>query len=125
MRRKTRGPESLGLEVLKTKGSIDETVELSKSEIRRQKKEKRRKEWEEFNQMKPGVGYEDPEEVAAINKTMSQMGDYKLKTSSNYIVSDQQRMSTDKKRRELLICRNNVSVYWRGEGGGEIGGNLV
>ena len=118
MRRKTRGPESLGLEVLKTKGSIDETVELSKSEIRRQKKEKRRKEWEKFNQTKPGVGYEDPEEVAAINKAMSQMGDCKLKTSSDYIVSDQQRMSTDKKRRELLvlICRNNVSVYWRGGG---------
>ena len=57
MRHKTRGPESLGLEVLQTKGSIDETVELSKSEIRRQKKEKRRKEWEEFNQTKPGVGY--------------------------------------------------------------------
>ena len=57
MRRKTRGPESLGLEVLKTKGSIDKTVELSKSEIRRQKKEKRRKEWEEFNQTKPWVGY--------------------------------------------------------------------
>ena len=55
MRRKTRRPDSLGLEVLKTKGSIDETVELSKSEIRRQKKEKRRKEWEEFNQTKPGV----------------------------------------------------------------------
>ena len=54
MRRKTHGPESLGLKVLKTKGSIDETVELSKSEIRRQKKEKRRKEWEEFNQTKPG-----------------------------------------------------------------------
>ena len=119
MRRKTRGPESLGLEVLKMKGSIDKTVELSKSEIRRQKKEKRRREREEFNQTKLGVGYEDPEEVAAINKAMSQMGDYKLKMSSDYIVSDQQRMSTDKKRRELLICRNNVSVYWRGRGRGE------
>ena len=59
MRRKTCGPESLSLKVLKTKESIDETVDLSKSEIRRQKKEKRRKEWEEFNQTKPGVGYED------------------------------------------------------------------
>ena len=57
MRRKTRGPESFGLEVLTTKGSIDETVELSKSEIRRQKKEKRRKEWEKFNQTKLGMGY--------------------------------------------------------------------
>ena len=49
-----------------------------------------------------------------INKAMSQMGDYKLKTSSDYVDSDQKRMSTDNKRRELLICRNNVSVYWRG-----------
>ena len=57
MRRKTRGPESLGLEVLKTKGSIDKTVELSTSEIRKQKKEKRRNKWEEFNQTKLGMGY--------------------------------------------------------------------
>ena len=57
MRRKTRGPESLGLEVLKTKGSINKTVELSKSKIRKQKKEKRRNKWEDFNQTKLGMGY--------------------------------------------------------------------
>ena len=110
MRRKTRRQETLALEVLKGKGSLVESVDLSKSEIRRQKKEKRRREWEEFNQTKPGAGYEDPEEVSAISKAKSEMGDYKLKTSSNYVVSDQQRMSTEKKRRELLICRNNVSM---------------
>ena len=110
MRRKTRGQDTLALDVLKGKGSIAESVDLSKSEIRRQKKEKRRREWEEFNQTKPGAGYEDPEEVLAISKAKSEMGDYKLKTSSDYVVSDQQRMSTEKKRRELLICRNNVSM---------------
>ena len=86
-----------------------EHKELSKSEIRRLKKEKRKKEWEELLQVKPGDDYEDPEEVAAIEKATQQMGDYKLKTSSDYVVSEEQRMSTAKKQRELIICRNTVS----------------
>lgn len=83
--------------------------ELNKSEIRRLKKEKRKKEWEELLRVKPGDDYEDPEEVAAIEKATQQMGDYKLKTSSDYVVSEEQRMSTAKKQRELIICRNTVS----------------
>lgn len=108
LRRKTRGSDSIGLDVLKSKGSVGESTEVSKSEARRLKKEKRKKEWEEFYLTKPGADYEDPEEVDAIEKAISKLGDYKLKTSSDYVVSDQQRMSTEKKRRELLICRNNV-----------------
>lgn len=92
-----------------------EHKELNKSEIRRLKKEKRKKEWEELLQVKPGDDYEDPEEVAAIEKATQQMGDYKLKTSSDYVVSEEQRMSTAKKQRELIACRNTVSdkaVYY-------------
>ena len=44
MKRKTRRQDTLALDVLKGKGSIVESVDLSKSKIRRQKKEKRRRE---------------------------------------------------------------------------------
>lgn len=36
------------------------------------------------------------------------MGDYKLKTSGDYVVPPDQRVSTEKKRRQLLMLRKQV-----------------
>lgn len=109
-RRKTKIIDPAELEGMKGDGIEEQKKELSKSEQRRLRKEKRKKEWNELYQEKPGDQYEDPDEVAAIEKATQQLGDYKLKTSSDYVVSDQQRISTEKKRKELIICRNSVSV---------------
>lgn len=119
LRRKTKGSENIGIELLKAKTGEDNiggmgganASDLTKSEVRRLKKERRRREWEEFRSLKPGEDYEDPEEVESIERAISQLGDYKLKTSSDYVVSDQQRMSTEKKRKELLLCRNKVCRF--------------
>jgi WD40 repeat protein len=108
VRRKTRIIDPLELDGLKEETDGDFDKELSKSELRRLRREKRKKEWEELYQTKPGDQYEDPEEVAAIERATQRMGDYKLKTSTDYVVSDQQRMSTEKKRRELIICRYHI-----------------
>lgn len=88
---------------------IDEGKQLTKSEARRLKKEKRKKEWEELYKIKPGDNFEDPKEVEAIQKAKRELGDYKLKTSNDFIVSEDQRTSTAKKRKEMVLCRNAVS----------------
>ena len=87
---------------------IDEGKELTKTEARRLKKEKRKREWEELNRVKPGENFEDPKEVEAIEKAKREMGDYKLKSSSDFVVSEDQRTSTGKKRKEMVLCRNTV-----------------
>ncbi len=87
----------------------EEGKELSKTEARRLKKEKRKREWEELNRAKPGENFEDPREVEAIERAKREMGDYKLKTSSDFVVSEDQRTSTAKKRKEMVLCRNTVS----------------
>ena len=43
-----------------------------------------------------------------MEEATQNMGDYKLKSASDYVVGDEQRMSTDKKRRQLLFMRNMV-----------------
>ena len=111
-RRKTRHmmdvEEGDGQGVGEEEGEI-ETKELTKSETRRLKKEKRKREWEELYRIKPGEKFEDPVEVEAIVKAKREMGDYKLKTSSDFVVSEEQRTSTSKKRHELVLCRSTVS----------------
>ena len=111
LRRKTKTIDTSEVEgfIVDTREDRETNKELSKNEQRRIRKEKRKKEWKELYQRKPGEQYEDPEEVNAIQKATQQLGDYKLKTSSDYVVSDQQRISTNIKRKELIICRNSVS----------------
>lgn len=36
------------------------------------------------------------------------MGDYKLKTAADYVVPEAQRVTTEKKRQELLLLRKRV-----------------
>ena len=71
--------------------------------------------WEDLYRRKPGEGFEDPEEVLALQQATQNMGDYKLKSASDYVVSEEQRVSTEKKRRQLLLMRKMVgTVTWWG-----------
>ncbi|CAL8106722.1 unnamed protein product [Calicophoron daubneyi] len=46
----------------------------------------RRAQWETLRAMKPADDYEDPEDLKAIATAKEQMGDFKLKSSPNYVV---------------------------------------
>lgn len=48
-------------------------------------------------------------EVAAIKEAEENMGDYKLKSSSDYVVPDHLRMNTEKARIKLVILKELVS----------------
>ena len=60
---------------------------------------------------KPDKGAEDPEEAMAVLLFKDNMGDYKLKTSSDYVVPKEQRVTLAKKRRKLLTLRKQVTNY--------------
>lgn len=57
---------------------------------------------------KPEKGEEDPEEAELVEKFKRNMGDYKLKTASDYVVPKSQRVTVSKKRRSLLLLRSQV-----------------
>ena len=57
---------------------------------------------------KPDDKYEDPKDVAAIRYAQNHMGDYKLKTAENYIVPDNERVDTDKKKRQINLLSESI-----------------
>lgn len=129
------GGEEGRTSVAESSPQAEATLEqLSKSEARRMKKERRKREvcvmgsvlfvtyhghctpllflsllqWEELYRCRPDEKYEAPEDVEALRQGRELMGHYNLKTSSNFVVPENQRMSTERKRRQLLLLRNQV-----------------
>jgi len=68
--------------------------------------------WQELLNSRPDVNSEDPDEVAAIKEAEENIGDYKLKSSSDYVVPDHLRMNTEKARIKLVILKELVSECW-------------
>ena len=112
---------------------------MSKQEARRLRREKRKKEvsererererkkregvcvcglivgcfipaqWEELMARRPEKGEEDPEEAAMVEQFRGNMGDFKLKTASDYVVPKHQRITFSEKKRSLILLRNQVN----------------
>ncbi len=61
-----------------------------------------------MQQSKPDSKFDDPEEANALKVAQSNVGDYKLKTSSDYVVPEHQRVTTESKRKQLLLLRQQV-----------------
>lgn len=64
--------------------------------------------WEELYRRKPDEKSEAPGERESLEHFKENMGDYKLKTSSDYVVPAHQRVGTKTKRKQLLLLRNQV-----------------
>lgn len=64
--------------------------------------------WDQLYARKPADDYEDPADVAAIREARANMGDYKLKSSPDYVVPDELRMNTEKARYRLIQLREKV-----------------
>ncbi len=58
--------------------------------------------------MKPDAKSDDPNETEALKQAQANMGDYKLKTASDYVVPEHQRVTTKSKRRQLILLRKQV-----------------
>ncbi len=64
--------------------------------------------FQELLNSKPDENYEDPRDVSAIKYASTHMGDYKLKTGSNYIVPESERIDADKKRRQMILLKESM-----------------
>lgn len=95
IQRKVQPPPAQKLE-----GKIAKMIE--KAEERKLKRLNRQKEWEDLYKNKPDENYEDPEDVAAIQIAEMSIGDFKLKTASDFVVPPEQRMNAERKRNQLL-----------------------
>ncbi|CAH8858209.1 unnamed protein product [Trichobilharzia szidati] len=117
-------PKAYSIEEYKQKSEYDRLIEqaeqkkaetrLKVAELRRRfKKLKDRNErlperirlptsWEELQAMKPPDDYEDPKDVEAIRLAQEQMGDYKLKSATNYVIPESMKLNTFGAKYRLL-----------------------
>ena len=64
--------------------------------------------WKNLYSRKPSENYEDPVLIAAIDYAKENMGDFNLKTATNYKVPESQRQGGTFKRNQLLELRKTV-----------------
>ena len=62
---------------------------------------------------KPDDKFEDPHDVELLRIATESIGDYKLKSSKDYVVPEDQQVTTERKRHELLLLRNKLFEYRR------------
>ncbi|NXY20172.1 CFA44 protein, partial [Atrichornis clamosus] len=78
---------------------IRRTVE--KSDALKAKIMKRRAEWRELYKSKPRDDYENSKDAEEIKEAQENIGCYKLKTASNYILTEHEYVNTEKKMMQL------------------------
>ncbi|KAL9643286.1 hypothetical protein ABK040_014742 [Willaertia magna] len=93
---------------LKKKKSINHNTTLEKQEIFKREQEERQRLRKKLLERKPLDTEDDPEEISKILKAQQNMGDYKLKTSSDYVTPDHQRMTAEKKLRQIILLQESM-----------------
>lgn len=79
---------------------------LRKMEDRKLKRLKRKKEWKVLLSSKLPDDYENPVDMANIRFAEENLGDFKLKTSKDFIVPEEQRMNVYKAVERLMLIKN-------------------
>ncbi|RZF35303.1 hypothetical protein LSTR_LSTR013714 [Laodelphax striatellus] len=86
-----------------------QTLRALDRHLARQKfNENRQTEWRNFMNSKPDINKLDTKELSRIDFAHRKIGDYKLKTSDDYKVPRNLRVSVAQKHRQLLIVRKNI-----------------
>jgi hypothetical protein len=63
-----------------------------------------------MNARLPG-DYENPDDLAAIKDAEDNLGDFKLKSSENYILPEEQRMNVFKASKRLISIKQTVAYF--------------
>lgn len=94
----------------KLRGNTAAKVEraLKKMDERRMKRMKRKREWNELMKSKMPDDYENPDDVAKIKYAEENLGDFKLKSSDDYVVSENERMNVFKAVERLMLIKEFV-----------------
>lgn len=95
----------------KLRGNTAAKVEraLRKMDERRNKRIKRKQEWQELMKSKLPDEYENPDDLANIKNAEETIGDFKLKSSDNYVVSENDRMNVFKAVERLMMIKKIVN----------------
>ncbi|XP_006903052.1 PREDICTED: WD repeat-containing protein 52 [Elephantulus edwardii] len=92
------------LSEIMVRNQIEKTKKIIvKAEKAQQKILQRKKEWEELLKSKPRDDYEDPRDIQAIKDAQMHMGDFNLKTATDYKIPEHMRINAAKKEEELGI----------------------
>ena len=84
-------------------GGLRSKPAKSKLELRREKNEARETALGELMSRKPRPDYVDPDSQAAIDHAAATIGDYKLKSSPDYVVPEHQRVNATSKSHEMVL----------------------
>ncbi|KAJ9527700.1 hypothetical protein QJQ45_025974 [Haematococcus lacustris] len=84
-------------------GATEDTSRMTKADLRRLARKKREAEWRAFNATRPDNTYEDPADVAAIAYAERNVGDFKLKSDPAYVIPEEERMTPQRKRAQMLL----------------------
>ena len=77
-------------------------------EIRKIQRVKRTKNLAELEEKKPAEDADDPRDVKAIEDASKFLGDYKIKTSEDYEVPEDQQVNAEKKRRQMILLEESI-----------------
>ncbi|GBG93046.1 hypothetical protein CBR_g58401 [Chara braunii] len=84
---------------------------LSKQEQRRLQREKRQEEWAAFMKTKPSDDYQNPDDVASMEWARTHMGDFKLKSDSNYILPEHKRENAVRKWQQMVLLQEAIHSH--------------
>ena len=96
----------------KLRGNTAARIEraLRKMDERKLKRLKRKKEWQILLGSRLPDDYENPEDLANIKIAEDNLGDFKLKSSKDFIVPEEQRMNVYKAVERLMLIKEFVSI---------------
>ncbi|GMF32680.1 unnamed protein product [Phytophthora fragariaefolia] len=77
-------------------------------EARKRLRTDRKERLARWQSKKPGEDADDPRDVVAIAFAQRNMGDYKLKTATDYVVPEHQRVNAVKKLRQMALLEENL-----------------
>jgi hypothetical protein len=83
-------------------------AEALKAQQRKIKRRERQERWEALMSTKPDPSSADPEDILAIRNAEENMGDYRLKTSVDYVVPLEEHVNTSRKRDQLVALRQRM-----------------
>eukprot|EP01063_Lacrimia_lanifica_P008975 TRINITY_DN1602_c0_g1_i1.p1 TRINITY_DN1602_c0_g1~~TRINITY_DN1602_c0_g1_i1.p1 ORF type:complete len:1770 (+),score=916.72 TRINITY_DN1602_c0_g1_i1:89-5398(+) len=99
-------------ELAMTKKSQKQThvkSQLEKAEERKRQRAEGKAMYEKLFAMKPQADQEDPKDLGAIQRAERSMGDKRLKTDANYVVKDTERVTAERKERQLVLLEESVN----------------
>jgi hypothetical protein len=81
----------------------------SKLDARKQhEKTVRAANWQALLNSKPDGTYQDPADVEAIDHAVNFMGNYKLKTSRDYVIPENEQIGVEGKWKQLYELENSI-----------------